>query len=86
MRQLSVILATLLAIQFAAPLHAQGNSGKAGAGAHSACPPGLAKKGCIPPGQAKAYGRGDIIQNFRHISNPGKWARRLLCQRRWVCL
>ena len=27
------------------------------------CPPGLAKKnnGCLPPGQAKKYGRGDII-------------------------
>jgi nickel/cobalt transporter regulator len=25
------------------------------------CPPGLAKKGCIPPGQRKKWARGDYI-------------------------
>ncbi|HUS55672.1 MAG TPA: RcnB family protein [Thermohalobaculum sp.] len=27
------------------------------------CPPGLAKKGCIPPGQRKKWGRGEYIPN-----------------------
>lgn len=32
-------------------------------GRHDFCPPGLAKKNpnCMPPGQYKKYGRGDII-------------------------
>ena len=25
------------------------------------CPPGLAKKGCIPPGQRKKWGRGEYV-------------------------
>jgi Ni/Co efflux regulator RcnB len=33
----------------------------AGAGQKSFCPPGLANKGCIPPGQRKKWARGDYI-------------------------
>lgn len=40
-----------------------------------ACPPGLAKKGCVPPGQAKRYGLGEVIPNYSWIQKPGKWAK-----------
>jgi len=31
------------------------------AGGPKHCPPGLAKKGCIPPGHQHAFKRGDIV-------------------------
>ncbi len=37
------------------------------------CPPGLAKSGCIPPGQLKKYARGDVISDYRWIDNPSRW-------------
>lgn len=39
------------------------------------CPPGLAKKNppCVPPGQARKYGRGDVInEDYWIIRNPGR--------------
>jgi Ni/Co efflux regulator RcnB len=33
----------------------------ADAGQKKFCPPGLAKKGCVPPGQRKKWGRGEYI-------------------------
>ena len=39
------------------------------------CPPGLANKGCVPPGQAKKYGIGDIIPTYTRIQKPGHWAK-----------
>lgn len=41
----------------------------------SNCPPGLAKKNppCVPPGQAKKYGRGDHLDHYVYIQNPGRY-------------
>lgn len=41
----------------------------------SSCPPGLAKKNppCVPPGQAKKYGKGDYLDNYVYIQNPGRY-------------
>lgn len=36
-------------------------TGEATAGGKKHCPPGLAKKGCVPPGQQKVWKRGDYI-------------------------
>lgn len=40
------------------------------------CPPGLAKKNppCVPPGQARKYGRGDVIHgDYWIIRNPRRF-------------
>lgn len=53
------------------------SKGQSGGFARTAdCPPGLAKKNppCVPPGQARKYGRGDIIfGDYRIIRNPGRY-------------
>ena len=57
--------------------HKSKQSGK-GAGV-SHCPPGLAKKNppCVPPGQAKKYRRGDIIdRDYREIARPEQYGLR----------
>jgi hypothetical protein len=48
----------------------------AGNGKH--CPPGLAKKGsCVPPGQMKRYGVGDIIIGGYHpVTLPARHRKR----------
>jgi hypothetical protein len=63
MKQL-ILLAGAAALGFAAPAvakpgHGNGHDRYGYAGRH--CPPGLAKKhnGCMPPGHAKRYNRGD---------------------------
>jgi hypothetical protein len=70
-----LLLAGAAALGFAAPAlgkpgngHAHGNphghgfNGPVGYGA-GGCPPGLAKKGCMPPGQAKKLYRGQRWQS-----------------------
>lgn len=45
----------------------------------SHCPPGLAKKNppCVPPGQAKKYGRGDYIyRDYDVIRDPERYGLR----------
>ncbi len=40
------------------------------------CPPGLAKKGCIPPGQRKRWTKGKALPSdvyFRPLSNYGDY-------------
>jgi hypothetical protein len=40
------------------------------------CPPGLAKKGCIPPGQRKKWTKGRVLPSdvyFRPLSNYGDY-------------
>ncbi|MBM1813938.1 excinuclease ABC subunit A [Sulfitobacter pseudonitzschiae] len=40
------------------------------------CPPGLAKKNppCVPPGQARKYNRGDVINgDYIIIRDPGRY-------------
>lgn len=40
------------------------------------CPPGLARKNppCVPPGQVRRYGRGDVILgDYWIIRNPGRY-------------
>lgn len=42
-------------------------------GKHAECPPGLAKKGCTPPGQAKKYAIGQpLAAEYRCIDD---WSR-----------
>jgi hypothetical protein len=61
-----LMLLGVAALGFAAPAiakpghgHGQGAQGYGVGG----CPPGLAKKGCIPPGQAKKLARGERWQS-----------------------
>ena len=47
-----------------------------GVGRVADCPPGLAKKNppCVPPGQARKYGRGDIIYgDYWIVRHPGRY-------------
>ena len=39
------------------------------------CPPGLAKKNppCVPPGQAKRYGPGQVVNDYIYIRDPGRY-------------
>jgi hypothetical protein len=65
MKQLFLIAgATALGIAgpaFAKHGHGQGHHGQGYGIGH--CPPGLASKGCMPPGQAKKLNRGQRWQN-----------------------
>lgn len=55
---IAVTLALGLGVAAAGPANAA--QGKV-AGGPSHCPPGLAKKGCVPPGQAKKWQGGQIL-------------------------
>lgn len=57
--------------------HKSKHNGKSAGVSH--CPPGLAKKNppCVPPGQAKKYRRGDIInRDYRVIARPEQYGLR----------
>ena len=55
-----LMLLGVATLGFAAPVVAKPGHGHGGQGyGAGGCPPGLAKKGCIPPGQAKKLARGD---------------------------
>jgi hypothetical protein len=55
-----LMLLGVATLGFAAPAVAKPGHGHGGQGyGAGGCPPGLAKKGCIPPGQAKKLSRGD---------------------------
>lgn len=79
MRRLLVLIAAaaaFLGVAAEAGNH-KARKGEAG-GAYKAtdCPPGLAKKNppCVPPGQARKYGRGDVIYgDYRIIGEPGRY-------------
>lgn len=61
----TALLASLTALSIAAtPMPA--------AAGKKACPPGLAKKGCIPPGQRKKWTRGHALPRdvyYRPVTN-----------------
>lgn len=43
-------------------------------GNHAGCPPGLAKKGCVPPGQAKKYAIGQpLAAEYRCLDDWGRY-------------
>lgn len=43
-------------------------------GKHADCPPGLAKKGCVPPGQAKKYAIGQPLPaDYRCLDDWGRY-------------
>ncbi|WP_245306235.1 excinuclease ABC subunit A [Roseovarius aestuariivivens] len=73
-----IILATtttLFGLAAEADNYKPGKGHSANAARAADCPPGLAKKNppCVPPGQARKYGRGDIIRDdYRIIRNPGR--------------
>lgn len=52
------------------------NKGASNSASVGHCPPGLAKKnnGCLPPGQAKKYARGEYINGeYTRIRNPERY-------------
>jgi len=65
----NAVLASLTAFSIAAtPLPA--------AAGKKFCPPGLAKKGCIPPGQRKKWTKGRALPRdvyYRPVSNWGEY-------------
>lgn len=42
---------------------------------HQWCPPGLAKKGCIPPGQRKKWAVGDRLPRDLSYRRVNEWER-----------
>lgn len=43
-------------------------------GKHAGCPPGLANKGCVPPGQAKKYAIGQPLPaDYRCLDDWGRY-------------
>ena len=69
-----LLLAGVAAMTAAMPALAK--PGKGHGAAHNApCPPGLAKKGCLPPGQAKKiYGVGQRLpSDFGYVAVPGAY-------------
>ena len=66
MKQALLISGALALALTAAPAAAKPGNGHGNHGNHAAmghCPPGLAKKGCMPPGQAKKLARGQRYQS-----------------------
>jgi len=63
----ALLIAGAAALGFAAPAVAKPGNGHGNGYGHGhgygGCPPGLAKKGCMPPGQAKKLYRGQRWQN-----------------------
>ena len=77
MRLSPFLIAALAAASFGLAAEAGNhNAGKGRQDSVAGCPPGLAKKSppCVPPGQARKYGRGDLIYgDYRIIRNPGRY-------------
>lgn len=80
MRQVSTLLVAaataFLGLAAEAGNHKPGKGQAGGVAGANDCPPGLAKKNplCVPPGQARKYGRGDVIYDgYRIIGNPGRY-------------
>jgi len=80
MRQVPIIIAAaaaaFLGLAAEAGNHKPGKGQSGGVARATDCPPGLAKKNppCVPPGQARKYGRGDVIyRDYRIIGNPGRY-------------
>ncbi|WP_420380776.1 excinuclease ABC subunit A [Marivita sp.] len=79
MRRLLVLIAAAaasLGVAAEAGNHKAGKGESSGAYKATDCPPGLAKKDppCLPPGQARKYGRGDVIHgDYRIIGDPARY-------------
>ncbi|MCA0134473.1 excinuclease ABC subunit A [Pseudosulfitobacter pseudonitzschiae] len=79
MRRLMVLFAVAVAsvgVTAEAGSHKTGKEHSGGAYKTINCPPGLAKKNppCVPPGQARKYNRGDVINgDYIIIRDPGRY-------------
>lgn len=74
-----ILLAGAAALTAAMPALAKPGHGH-GAAHNAPCPPGLAKKGCLPPGQAKKiYGVGDRLPaGFRYVAVPNAYREQIV--------
>ena len=64
------VSALALALTMSAGVTSAGNGNSKGP---KGCPPGLAKKGCVPPGQLKKYAPGDTVTNYIWVEDPPRW-------------